>query len=101
MEKTNEKPIIIKKKKLIPLVLQLQRNSPMKSQNSFSVNKKKNHFCISIKRAKNIKINYLKISFSFPQHFSNCFSKNPKVLILNILKYKLVFKMVFSPLKYT
>jgi len=39
MEKANEKPKI-KIKNLIPLVLQLQRNSPMKSQNSFSVKKK-------------------------------------------------------------
>ena len=60
---------------------------------------KKNHFYVSI--TKNIKLDYLKISYFISTLFSKFFSKNPKVLILNILNYKLIVKMVFSPLKYT
>jgi hypothetical protein len=89
MEKANEKPKI-KIKNLIPLVLQLQRNSPMKSQNSFSV-KKKNHFYKSIKRAKNIKINYLKISYFISTTFLKVFLKKSKSINIKYIKVQISF----------
>jgi len=47
------------------------------------------HFYISIKKAENIKIDYLKKFLPSLQLFSMSFSKtNQKLLILYILKYK-------------
>jgi hypothetical protein len=47
------------------------------------------HFYISIQKAENIKIDYFKKISFIPTTFLNVFSKtNPKILILNILKYK-------------
>ena len=49
------------------------------------------HFYISIQKAENIKIDYFKKISFIPTTFLNVFSKtNPKILILNILKYKQV-----------
>jgi hypothetical protein len=48
------------------------------------------------KRVKSIKIDYLNIYFFISIIFINVFLKKPKVLILNILKYKWVIKMIFS-----
>ena len=48
------------------------------------------------KRVKSIKIYYLNIYFFISIIFINVFLKKPKVLILNILKYKWVIKMIFS-----
>lgn len=53
------------------------------------------HFYISIKKAENIKIDYLKKFLPSLQLFSMSFSKtNQKLLILYILKYKQV-KIIF------